>query len=499
MNDGPFDVVISTDRTLMSNHHGKEFLGFMTTGPPIVLPERLWMAIAAPKVNVDKLGRPLQAPYGLRKIEAALVDAGIRAAVIDPDHLKRHLKVAKVLAIGHHDYFALGPPSSEWWLLTGKEPVNSKSFRKFIQKPEIKSAKRKGLKIIVGGPAAWQWLWMPGSFEEWGIDAVVEGEADKLVVKLVEGALSGKPLPKYVRAGLGDSPRLEEIPLIRHASVNGLVEIMRGCPRGCKFCSVTLRPLRCYTLDMIEKELQVNTSEGVGRCLLHAEDVLLYGADGIKPRSEPLMSLHNMVKRYFSDVCWSHVSLSAVKYAEESSSLITRLSELLLPRERDMLGVEVGIETASVRLARRLMPSKAKPYSIESWPEVVRDAFAIMHEAKIIPAATIIVGFPEESSEDVMRTIELVEDLREFKSLIVPMYFVPLGALKNKEWYRAKPSEEQMELMKICLRHDITWINRISNWYLSDMNPLAKILLRSVIFFVKKIAEWYNFIEKGNS
>jgi radical SAM superfamily enzyme YgiQ (UPF0313 family) len=494
MEEGPFDVLISTDRTLMSNHHGKEFLGFMTTGPPVVLPETLWTAIAAPKIKVDRLGRPLEAPYGLRKIEAALTNAGIRAAVIDPDYLKKHLKSAKVLAIGHHDYFAMGPPSSEWWVLTGKEPVNSKNFRKFIQKPEIKSAKKSGLKIIVGGPAAWQWLWMPEAFEKWGVDTIVEGEADRLIVDLVENALSGKPLPKYVRIGVEGSPKLEEIPLIKHASVNGLVEVMRGCPRGCRFCSVTLKPMRCYTLEMIERELQVNASEGVRRCLLHAEDVLLYGADGIKPRPEPLINLHNIVKKYFNDVCWSHVSLSAVKYAEENSSLITRLSELLLPSEHDMIGVEVGIETGSTRLAEKLMPTKASPYPINSWPEVVKDAFAIMHEARIIPAATIIIGFPGESAEDVMKTTELVEDLREFRSLIVPMYFVPLGALKNKDWYRTKPSEEQMELMKTCLRHDLLWISRISDWYLKDINPLARILLRSVLFSVKKLAEWYRLL-----
>ncbi|PNV78329.1 MAG: radical SAM protein, partial [Thermoproteota archaeon] len=144
---------------MMTNHHGKEFIGFMTTAPPIFMPEWLWMRISAPKIRTDERGEPWQAPYGLRKIEAALLDAGIDAAVIDPDHLSKHIDKAKVLAIGHHDYFALGPPSSEWWVLTGREPVNAKSFRKLMERPEIKRAKRNGVKIIVGGPAAWQWLY----------------------------------------------------------------------------------------------------------------------------------------------------------------------------------------------------------------------------------------------------------------------------------------------------------------------------------------------------
>jgi len=33
-----FDVVITTDRSMMTNHHRKEFIGFFTTAPPVGLP-----------------------------------------------------------------------------------------------------------------------------------------------------------------------------------------------------------------------------------------------------------------------------------------------------------------------------------------------------------------------------------------------------------------------------------------------------------------------------
>ncbi|MEM2608083.1 MAG: radical SAM protein [Thermoproteota archaeon] len=489
-----FDVVLSVDRTLMTNHHGKEFLGFMTTGPPILVPEKVWMAIAAPKIEVDDIGRPREAPYGLRKIEAALLDAGIKAAVIDPDHLGKHLKNAKVLGIGHHDYFALGPPSSEWWVLTGKEPVNARYFKRFMEKPEIRAAKNNGLKIIVGGPAAWQWLWMPEYFEKWGIDTIIEGEAEKIIVSVVKDALDGKPLPQYVYVGVKDVPQLDEIPLIKNASVNGLVEIMRGCPRGCRFCSVTLRPLRHYTLEMIEKELQVNKNAGLDRCLLHSEDILLYGADGIRPKPEPLIKLHEMAKSYFEVVGWSHVSLSAVKYAQENYSLISRLSEIVLRNEYDFIGVEVGIETGSSKLAEKIMPAKAAPYPAYSWPEIVKEAFSIMHDAKVVPVATIILGVPGESTEDLVKTLELIDELKHFRSLIVPMYFVPMGVLKNREWYRAKPSKEQLEIMKACLKHDLYWIRDLSKWYLKNMNPFVKYSLRIVISLVEKIARIFHLI-----
>ncbi len=482
------DVVLSADRTMMSNHHGKEFLGFVATGPPVGIPEFLWMWVAAPKMKVDDEGRVWQAPYGIRKIEAALSDAGFDVATIDPDHLHKHIPGAKVLAIGHHDYFSLGPPSSEWWVLTRKEPVNRKSFIKFMEKPEIRKGKEKGMKIIVGGPAAWQWIWAPEYIDRWGIDCIVDGEADKVIVDLVEKAMNDKDLPLYVQVGVDEVPSLEEIPLIKHASVNGLVEIMRGCPRGCKFCSVTLRPLRCYTLDMIEEELKVNAREGVKGCILHSEDVLLYGADGVKPRPGPLLKLHRLAKKYSNQVGWSHFSLAAVKYAEDNYGLVSRLSEMLREDQDDFIGVEVGVETGSPRLARRIMPAKSLPYPADLWPEVVVDAFAIMHDAHVIPAATLIIGLPEETPDDIIKTIELVEDLKEFRSLIVPMYFVPMGALRGRDWYKVQPTDEQMDLMKICLSHDLYWVEGMIEWYFRNSNPLLRKAVRMFISFVKKVA-----------
>jgi len=104
----------------------------------------------------------------------------------------------KVLLLSHHDYFRYGPPSSEWWSLTGREPLNRRSFIKLMNKPEIRKAKEEGVKIIAGGPAAWQWLYEEEKLAEWGVDTVVDGEGEKVVIDLVERALNNNPLPKYV-------------------------------------------------------------------------------------------------------------------------------------------------------------------------------------------------------------------------------------------------------------------------------------------------------------
>ncbi len=489
-----FDVVLTTDRTMMTNHHGKEFLGFMATGPAIGLPEPIWMWICAPKMKVDELGRAWQAPYGMRKIESVLMDAGFNVATIDPRCLDRHLKKAKVLLIGHHDFFALCPPSSEWWSITKKEPVNAKSFRRLMEMPAIREAKKRGLKIIVGGPAAWQWLWKLDKWVEWGVDTVVDGEAEKVIVDLVSKALNDEDLPRYVYVGIDEAPKLEEIPLIKHASVNGLIEITRGCPRNCKFCSVTLRPLRHYTLDMIEQELKVNVSEGVTQGIIHSEDVLLYGSKGVEPEPEAVLKLHKLVKSYYKKISWSHASLSAIKRAEEKYKLVSRVREIICDENQDFWGVEVGIETGSVNLAKKIMPAKSAPYPAEMWPDIVEEAFAIMHDNNLIPAATLILGLPEETEDDVVKTAELLDRLKPYRSLIVPMFFVPMGAFKTHDWFtRVKIRDEHIEVMKKCLYHALHWANDIvSKFYLrgiayAPLRWLIKLFLKYVKWKTKKI------------
>ena len=489
MADARPEIILTTDRTMMSNHHGKEFIGFMTTGPAIGMPEKLWMWIACPKMKVDSMGRPWQAPYALRKLEALLQGKGYNAAIIDPDYVVRYLPDAKILMLSHHDYFALCPPSSEWWLVTKKEPVNAKSFRNFMNSLPIAKAKERGLKIMVGGPAAWQWLYRPDLMSRWGIDTIVDGEGERIVVDLVERAYSEEPLPRYVFVGPGDVPGIEEIPPIRRPSINGLIEIMRGCPRGCRFCSVTLRPLRHMPLELIEEEMLVNVREGVRSGILHSEDVLLYGAKGIRLNPYALIKLHQLARKHWESIAWSHASLAAVKNAEEEHKLISRLREIICSEGQDYWGVEVGIETGSVRLAKKIMPAKSAPYPAEKWPEVVEDAFAIMHENNIIPAATLILGLPEETPEDVVKTAELLDRLKPYRSLIVPMFFVPMGVLKNKDWFTdVEVKDEHIEVMRRCFWHSVRWAEEIiEKFYLrkSHHAPL-RLLLKMFLNYAKR-------------
>ncbi|MEM2122025.1 MAG: radical SAM protein [Candidatus Bathyarchaeia archaeon] len=458
------EILLTADRTMMSNYHGKEFLGFATSAPPNVIPDWLFKIMFFPPIK-NKEGFPFEAPYGLRKVEAKLLDEGFEVLTVDPDHLAAYIDDAKVLGVHVMDPFGLGPSSTTFSrILRTGESYLSKYFRLVFMKPEVRKARRRGLRIIVGGPGVWQFKHRPEAQEAYGIDCIVDGESERILPHIFRTALNGGELPKYYEVPIYDAPSLEEISDIKNPSVNGLIEIGRGCPRGCSFCSVTLKSLRWYPLDKIEREIKVNVKNGVTSGLLHAEDVLLYGSSSVIPNRDRVLALHGMVKRYYRNFSWSHASIAAIA---SDPRLIGELHEILIDGNQTWWGAEIGIETGSPRLLKEAMPAKAKPFRPEEWPNIVKEAAGAMMDNRLIPACTLITGLPQEREEDTLKTLELIEDLKWFRSLIVPLFFVPMGRLRDKDWFKFEElTELQKELMVKCLGHDLRWAREMLEWYL---------------------------------
>jgi len=482
-------VLLTADRTLMSDYHHREFVGFGACAPPNVIPDWLYSWLFFPPIKT-KNGIPVAAPYGLRKIEAQLIKEGIDVLTVDPDHLDKYIEDAKVLGIHVMDPFGLGPASSTFAAVLKNEPFLAKHFRLLMENPTIRRAKRRGLKIIVGGPGVWQFKYKPEFIKEHGIDCIIDGEAEKVVGKIFRMALNGDELPQYYEVSVKEVPSLEEIPNITAPSINGLIEIGRGCPRGCKFCSVTLRPLRWYPYEKIMQEININVESGytAGVCL-HAEDVMLYGSQNTIPKDEKLIKLHELVVKKCEGMGWSHCSLAAVA---AKPKLFATVAEIIRQKQ-PWWGAEIGIETGSPELAKKIMPAKAHPFKPEQWPEVVRIGMGLMHDYGLVPACTLIVGVPEETEGDLIKTIELIDDLKDVKSLIVPLYFVPMGRLKNEDWFRCgEITGLYRELLVKCLKHDIRWVYSLiddsfaGRWHNPFITLLYKLFVRIIEYKCEK-------------
>jgi radical SAM superfamily enzyme YgiQ (UPF0313 family) len=469
------DILLTADRTLMSNYHGNEFLGFGTCAPSNFIPDVLYSYLFFPPIGTRR-GLPTAAPYGLRKIEAQLLKENLNVLTVSPQHLRKYLANAKVIGIHTMDPFGFGPASTTLASVFHKEPFLARHFHALVTSPIIRQAKKNGTKVIVGGPGAWQFHYRPELVEKKVIDCVVEGEAEKVIGNIFRSAINGEKLPPFYEVAAKDGPHIEDIPDIVQPSVNGLIELGRGCCRGCEFCNVTVRPLRWYPYDKILRELAVNVEVGKQQVIcLHSEDVMLYGSPNAIPNDEKLLKLHEMVMSKVKTVSWSHCSLAAVAAKPQ---LMQKLSEIILQKQA-WWGAEIGLETGSATLAKKIMPAKALPFKPEEWPTVARQGFKIMHDSKLCPAATLIVGLPEETEDDILKTMELVDDVKDCRSLIVPLFFVPLGRLKNKDWFeKAQVNKLHEELMFMCAEHSIHWVDNLLD--MSFMDKGYRIALKEV-------------------
>jgi len=488
-------ILLTADRTLMSEYNKHVFLGFAACAPKFI-PGWIYTKIFCPPVEEEN-GRAKYGHCGQRKIEAALLNSGFTeddVAVIRPEIINDAITSdTKVLCITTHDPLGLGPASTTFSSLGGKEAYTSYYFRKLI---ENRAIWKNNLKVIVGGSGAWQ-LTDERIMAKLGIDSVVVGEGEITAVELVNKALNNEHLPSIVQ---GDVVPLEQIPLIRNPTLNGIIEICRGCGRGCRFCNPTMSNFRCIPMDRIMKEAQINVNAG-NDVLLHAEDVLRYKAKGFEPNEEAVLKLFKNVKTLTPSIGISHFAHASVA---SKPSLVANISEIVeagKSKHCPFVAGQVGIETGSSRLIEKYMKGKAKPFKPTEWNETVIQSHKILHDNHWVPCETMIFGLPGERKQDVEETIKLMHQLSGYKSLIVPLFFVPLGNLKGNGFFRIKDAlPEHWRLLAITMRHNFKWGYRLAktNFDSIGMNSLKIWAIIKVLKYLEKRAEPYiRLMEEG--
>jgi len=483
-----FPIVLTADRTLMSEYGGGIFLGFSACVPKGLIPDRLYFSLFCTPVKANMDGSVDAAPCGTRKVEATLLDHGFRREDIIVAHPENLDKVigpkTKVVGITENDPLGMGPATSTFTGLFGGEAYMAIKFRELLNDPAVKKFKPK---IIVGGPGAWQ-LEDEETRKRLGVDCVVIGEGESVVPHVFEKALNDEKLPGVV---YGEVVPVDEIPVIRGATIDGIIEIARGCGRGCAFCEPTMLRYRCLPLSHILKEVEVNLRAG-RRPLLHAEDVLRYGAKGITVNREAVLNLFRSVKNYpgVDGVAISHFSLASVAIAPD---VVEEISNILEVDEKNWFSGQTGIETGSPELMRQHMRGKCKPFTPEEWPQVVLEAFDILARNNWVPCSTLIMGLPGETERDLEHTISLVKKLRPFKSLIVPLFLVAMGGLKGKtgSFMVEKMTAKHTELFLTCWEHNLKWAPAlVKEWSdLAIKNPVLRHGLRFVFSYAIRQGE----------
>jgi radical SAM superfamily enzyme YgiQ (UPF0313 family) len=437
----------------MSNYRGRYELGLVSAVPVDHLPVNLFERIFFPHMKIEN-GKQICAPYGLRKIESALINAGHSTVILDSRQLKKISFKPKIIGIYTIDPLALGPTFSWRNLVSKGETFTKRNFELLMFDTALIRLRKNGVKIIIGGPGAWQFKGKPNLLDHYGIDHVIIGQAELAVIDVISRLIENRSHPRIYEVPDSQIPKRKDIPTIKNPSINGIVEVGRGCSRRCRFCEVALRGFKWFPLEFIEKELRVNKKSGIKEGTLHSDDVLLYGSKNFHPNDKRLIELFQKSTEYYEKIMVTHASIASIT---ASKLLLTMIMDSILTNQ-EYLAVQVGIETGSPKLLEKFMPNKAKPFNIEDWQELVVNASGIMQDNNILPYYTIITGLPGESEKDIISTIRLIEKLRDYRCTISQASFIPLGKMSNKSKKNEKEyAEFYYDLWITCLEHNKKW------------------------------------------
>jgi radical SAM superfamily enzyme YgiQ (UPF0313 family) len=469
---------------MMSDYRGSLFLGFITCGPKSMINPRLLFRFIVPKMK-SKNGYVKAAPYGLRKIEAALINNGFAEndiITVNPDDIKKFVgPKTKIIGISAMDPLGRGPASNTFsgeLGLVKKDAYLSWKFKELINNiHEI----APHVKIVVGGSGTWQLKNDPEIRDKLGIDVVMLGESDLTAPQIFSDLISGINVPSIIEE---KTVPVEKIPMIYNAAIGGVVEISRGCGRGCEFCIPTMRKLRSRSKEDIIQEAKVNIEQDEKWVTLHAEDVLRYKARGFNLDHNAVADLFKSVNDLEGciGVGASHFSLAA---AAQDPKLLGDIAEAIgigSEKTKPWVGCQTGVETGSVKLIEKYMIGKVKPFKPEQWPDIVEEAFGYCHDFKWVPAATLILGFPDETDDDIMKTVELLDRIKPYKSVIVPLFCVPIAELADQEFF----GTEQMmpghwEIFEACWAHLEKWLRELAVDHTQGMNRLTGWFVRRFV------------------
>lgn len=474
--DGGIPFVLTSSDIEMSDFKLNPFMAFAGGFPQILVQKKMY-----PPMPSNPDGTAKFAPYGLRKIESILIDeyGEDNVVVVQSRNLHRFIgPKTKMIGITTMDPLGIGFVSRTYTSLLGLngKPSTMAEFEDLMKNPSIMSS---AAMIIVGGSGAWQ-ISEAKMEDHFGIDHIIVGQAEHSLLPIIKKILDGENVDPVQST---EAPNISEIPPIKKASIYGTVEIMRGCGRGCSFCSPTLRQRFSFPIDHILKEVELNAREGSRMIILQTDDLFLYGAkSSFLPNKKAIVDLIKAVSRVdgVEFIQAAHASLAPAVY---DRSLMEEIAPMLIEksiwtcRGDPCVSVEVGIETGSSRLMDQYMRGKMLPYKPEQWQDVVVKSIEIMNENEIYPLATLILGLPGEQPADVDATLELLERLSGMRLFYVPLLFTSEEESKLRESKHSNLKDldkSQWEIISRCWKQNIdVWSPELS----------TKILLASILSY----------------
>lgn len=286
---------------------------------------------------------------------------------------------------------------------------------------EIKN-RNKNITILLGGPHATAVA--KSTLKKFGyIDAIGLGEGEKTIVSIIEGCTQNSFLnSKGIAYKKEDKiivneynellENLDEIPMLDYSlyphTIKGNlnIDIGRGCPFSCSFCS---------TKTFWKRKFRMKSSQRILNEILYAKNQLGISSFGFE--HDLFMTNHKLVK----EIC-DHIIQRNLDITWGCSSRLDTINEQLIikMKEAGCKNIYFGVETGSENLQKLIN----KNLKISQLNNVV----SLLNKHNIKATYSFIYGFPQETETDLEYTLSAIYSIynqgnKLFKKNLVTVQF----------------------------------------------------------------------------
>jgi len=237
-------------------------------------------------------------------------------------------------------------------------------------------------------------------------------------------------------------------------SIDGYVSIGIGCWRACSFCSsgggfggITSRPI-----SEIADEASLHARHGKTRVVLKSPDMFNYERTGGPINRRALYSMFDALDNVQGLRHYAPQFMSAVDIAM-NPDVLCRMTARQGLYDWQMLSA-VGLETGSVRIIKKYMKAKTGTLRAEDWPDIVKRCLQITSSIELPMVCYWIYGFPDETSEDHLETVKLMQSIRDLPSIFT------LSAYQTKN--NQRPVMLPPELHEAEIAHNAHWVPKLA-------------------------------------
>jgi radical SAM superfamily enzyme YgiQ (UPF0313 family) len=286
--------------------------------------------------------------------------------------------------------------------------------------------RRKGVPVVLGGihPTA-----LPNEAKEHS-DAVVIGEAEETWPSLIEDARGGNLKPFYRQGGFTNlstlpNPRWEILPKRGYFPID-VIQVSRGCPFHCEFCSVQTFFGNTYRVRPIS-----DVVEEV-RCLPHRW--IMFNDDNIIGNPS-----------YSKELLKALVPLRKKWVGQASLGGLRKVDQVALLRESGCMGLLIGFESLS-------RSNLIQAQKFQNDPKEYREIIDALHRFGITIWGSFLFGFDEDDPSVFEETVNFAIQTKLFSvvfALLTPYPETPLyqrvkreGRLTQDRWWLLERPEE---------------------------------------------------------